>query len=451
MTDRSKGSTITVLRSNTIEVPALRVAIVDEGPEVSVPLGLEPVTIGSSDECQLVLRDRRVSRRHCSITLGDDGVVLRDLASKNGTFLGEIAVREAVLVPEVIFTVGMTRLAVRVVGAPAVLELHPTPQFGEALGGSLVMRALFARLAEAAQSDETILLLGESGTGKELLARGIHDMSPRRDGPFVVMDGGSISPNLIEAELFGNVRGAFTGAVDARVGLLQHADGGTLFLDEIGELPLDVQPKLLRALEARQFRAVGSNKWQPFHARIVAATHRDLRAAVRDGTFRSDLYYRLAVIEARVPPLRERKDDLELLVDRFLASQTPPLTRHDLPKTTMAMLRSHSFPGNVRELRNVLTRLALFPRLGLDALEPIRKRTLDPGAHDNDAEGWSQLFDLPLREAREHLVERFESSYLEAKLKDHAGNVGRTAQSAGVSRQMIYRLLERYGLRPGEV
>src|ERR1019366_649020 len=265
--------------------------------------------------------------------------------------------------------VGQWRLTLRVAGAPREVALSGSARFGEAVGGTLVMRALFARLEGAATTDETVLLVGESGTGKELLARAIHDASARRDHAFVVFDCSAVAPTLVESELFGFVKGAFTAPDRERAGIFEQAHGGTLFLEEVGELPVDLQPKLLRALEARQFRRVGGNAWQAFDARIVAATHRDLAARMKSGEFRQDLYYRLAVLEARSPPLRERRDDIELLVERFLAAQTPPLTVHDLPPNSLAMLRAHDWPGNVRELKNTLARLVVFQDAGHDVLD----------------------------------------------------------------------------------
>jgi transcriptional regulator with PAS, ATPase and Fis domain len=299
------------------------------------------------------------------------------------------------------------------------------------------MRALFARLEVAAATHETVLLVGESGTGKELLARAIHDASPRRDGPFVVFDCSAVAATLVESELFGFVKGAFTGADRDRAGIFEQAHGGTLFMDEVGELPLDLQPKLLRALEARQTRRVGANAWHPFDARIVAATHRDLAGRMKSGAFREDLYYRLAVLEARVPPLRERRDDVELLAERFLAGQSPPLTVHDLPPGSLAMLHTHDWPGNVRELRNALARMVVFQ-------EPA-ETTLDAAGAGSSAKG--ALLRLPLREARQQIIEKFEQTYIAAQLEAHGGNVTRAAEAVGVSRQFFHRLIERYRLR----
>ncbi len=445
MTTRREPVTATLIHRNAVQLPALRLETVDAEHPQFVPLGLEPRTIGSGDDCDLVLQDRRVSRRHCSVHLTEQGLVLRDLGSKNGTFVGELQIREVLLAPDVFVSLGGARIVVREVGAPTVLELSSNARFGAVVGGSTVMRALFAKLARAANIDESILLRGESGTGKELLAHGVHAHGPRKDGPFVIFDCGAVSPNLIEADLFGSVKGAYTGATD-RAGVLEAANGGTLFLDEIGELPLDLQPRLLRALEARQFRRVGANRYVPFDARIVAATHRDLRAGMRNGTFREDLFYRLVVVELTVPPLRERGDDLEMLVELFLSRLTPPRTLDTLPPNTMRMLRSYAFPGNVRELNNVLARLVTFPELGVEAFEALGGAR--PTNADIDARAaHGTFFALPLRDAREQIVERFEASYLGEKLREHNGNVSRAARAAGVSRQFFYRLLERYGMR----
>lgn len=438
-------ATLTTLRRDAVELPLLELVITPPGgaPPMTAALGLSPLALGTSADCDVVLADSRISRRHCSVQLDERGVIVRDLGSKNGTFVRGVRVYEAELEASSVVEIGGTRIVVRAIGSTTEVALSPAARFGACLGGTVVMRALFARLEKAAATSESVLLLGESGTGKELLARAVHDASPRRDHPFAIFDCGAVAPNLIESELFGYVKGAFTGANEDRAGLLEQAGEGTLFIDEIGELPLALQPKLLRALEAHEYRPVGSSAWRPFRGRIVAATHRDLKARVGDGTFRADLYFRLAVLEARVPPLRERRDDIELLVEHFLAHQVPPKTVLDLPPNALTMLKAHEWPGNARELRNTVARLVLFPHLGseiFDGPEGSTRSGASLGSLD-------ELTKLPLREAREQVVERFEREYLAAKLAEFDGSVQRAAESMGVSRQFVHRLVERYGLK----
>jgi transcriptional regulator with PAS, ATPase and Fis domain len=435
--------TLTTISERGVLLPPVVVTVTPEGGSpVEAPLGMAPLVVGTSPECDLVVADARVSRRHCELRLGLRGLLLRDLDSKNGTFLGEVPVLEIGLPVGVAVTLGSSRLSVRVDGAPSVVALSDAERFGEAIGRSVVMRALFAKLERAAATTETLLLLGESGTGKEVLAKAIHAASGRRDEPFVVFDCSAVAPSLVEAELFGVARGAFTGAATARAGLLEEAHGGTLFIDEIGELPLDLQPKLLRALEEKKVRRLGSSEWVRCDARVVAATHRNLRAQVAAGAFRLDLYYRLAVVEIAVPALRERKDDIPLLVDRFLAMKDPPRTAADLPPRAAELLQAYDWPGNVRELRNVVARLVLFPEL-VDELGGAPPSPPPPAAPEPP----SPLLDLPLLEAREIVLERFERSYVSVKLQQHRGNISHAADAMGVSRQLVYRLVERYGLK----
>jgi transcriptional regulator with PAS, ATPase and Fis domain len=443
--DRGEAATtLTTIHRRSARVPSLLVVATQaNGVEITHPLGLAPVTVGTSPECALTVEDGAVSRQHCALSVTTKGVVVRDLDSKNGTFIGGVEIDQGYLPASSFARIGSVTLRLRVMGEPTEVALWPAARFGDALGGSIVMRALFALLHQAAQTPETILLTGESGTGKELLARAIHDESPRKDAPFVVFDAGAVAPALLESELFGHVPGAFTGASAARAGLLAQAHGGTLMMDEIGELPLDLQPKLLRALESRQFRPVGGNAWQAFDARVIAATHRDLRAGVANGTFRQDLFFRLAVIQARVPALRERRDDIELLVERFLAAQIPPRTVFDLAPGALAMLIRHDWPGNVRELKNTVARLALFPELGQAAL--------DPGGVEGQVLGqFDALLGLSWRDARERMTDRFEALYVAAKLREHEGNVAKAAAQMGVSKQLVYRLMVRHGLAAKE-
>jgi transcriptional regulator with PAS, ATPase and Fis domain len=435
-----ESPTLTIARRSgveSVELPGARVVLTHEdGSEEVAPLGLEAVWVGTSAECRLVAKDPNVSRMHCRLALSPDGVAIRDPGSKNGTWVGGLRIREAILPVGEAVTIGRSTVRVDLGGKGESVPLAREARFGEARGKSTLMRALFAKLARAAQGESSVLLLGESGTGKELLARAVHDESPRKERPFVVLDCSAIAPTLIEAELFGHVKGAFTGAEQGRAGYFEAADGGTIFLDEVGELPLELQPRLLRAIEAKEIRPVGGQEFRRTDVRVVAATHRDLAARVASGSFRQDLYYRLAVVELSVPPLRDRKEDIPLLVDHFLRSETPPRALADLGPNALELLAAHDWPGNVRELRNTIARLLLFPDLGQEALGPSR----------GDEGPLGRLGKLPLREARDALVADFEARYLALKLAEAKGSVSALAQAIGVSRQFAYRLLERYGL-----
>lgn len=444
----SAQGTLTDIRTDSVELPNLRVVLVPaRGKKLEAPLGLSPIVVGSDPECDLLAVDPRVSRKHCEVRRDGGAVLVRDLGSKNGTFIDGVAIREAYIEPKRTVTLGGARLMLEASRGSARLPLSRGVQFGKALGASVPMRALFANLERAAQTDETVVLLGESGTGKELLARGVHDFSMRRTGPFIVFDCSAVAPTMLEAELFGYVKGAFTGAIQSHAGVFEQAHGGTLFIDELGELPPELQPKLLRALEARQVRRIGATEWMHVDVRIVAATHRDLRARVASGQFREDLYYRLAVVEAWVPPLRDRRDDIPLLVDHFLAGMSPRRSWADLPPNAPELLRAHEWPGNVRELRNTVARLILFPQSGPQSSPPGQPQspTPRPSAFDGASHAQS-LLGLPLKEAREVMVEQFERSYIKAKLGEHASNVSRAAEAMGVSRQFLHRLMERYGI-----
>jgi DNA-binding NtrC family response regulator len=290
------------------------------------------------------------------------------------------------------------------------------------------MRALFALVEQAAASDSTVLIEGESGTGKEVLAEALHRASPRAERPFLVVDCGAIAPSLVESELFGHEKGAFTGADRLRIGALEEASGGTLFLDEIGELPLEQQVKLLRALESREVRRLGASKPKSIDVRVIAATHRRLDKLVASSQFRQDLYYRLAVIKVHVPSLRDRPEDILLLARRFLAELKPSLDPSALLSDAVSTaLVSHRWPGNVRELRNVVQRLVLVGELATELRAPVA-----PPDYDT---------------ARRQALDDFERDYCKSILTHAGGNVSRAAAAAGLSRQMLHRLLRKHDLR----
>jgi transcriptional regulator with PAS, ATPase and Fis domain len=405
------------------------------GVRKDVALKLAPVIVGSGP-CDLSIDDRSVSRTHCSLTLTTEGVVLRDLDSKNGTFLGNTRVMTILLEPGVRVRLGDSQLWVEG-GEELILPLHREPTFGEVLGATPIMRVLFAELSRAAPLNESIVIQGESGTGKELLARAVHAQSQRRNGPFVVVDCAALSPSLAEAELFGAEEGAFTGQTRARVGLMEQAHGGTLFLDEVGELPLELQPRFLRALEAKEVQPLGGGSPRRADMRVIAATHRNLHSQVATGAFRKDLYYRLAVLEVRVPPLRERLEDLELLVEHFLKEQVPPRSLRDLPAGVLELFRSHAWPGNVRELRNAVVRLLVGAEVGTQLLQSV----------EGEKVGDAAFRGLTLRDARNAVLSSFERRYVMQMLEAHRGNVTAAARAMGVSRQIVHRLMARHQLR----
>jgi two-component system response regulator GlrR len=309
------------------------------------------------------------------------------------------------------------------------------------------MRAVFALLEQAAASEATVLIEGETGTGKEATAEAIHSESTRRDGPFIVVDCGAIPPQLLESELFGHERGSFTGAVTSRRGAFQAASGGTIFLDEIGELGIDLQPKLLRALERREVKPVGATHYTPIDVRVLAATNRNLREEVTARRFRSDLYYRVAVLRVRLPPLRERHDDIGVLMEHILETMgaaTRPEARALRTEAFMKEVSRHTWPGNVRELRNYIERC-------LATREQLPPQELE-GPLEEQRAGTGSAIDItqPLKTAREACVSDFERRYLTELLKHHADNVTAAARAAGVDRIHFYRLLWKHGLRSRE-
>jgi len=313
------------------------------------------------------------------------------------------------------------------------LALSPRTELAGLVGRSVAMRACFALLERAAASDATILLEGETGTGKSKAARAVHQLGARANGPFVTVDCGALPATLLESELFGHRKGAFTGAVEDRVGVLEAAQEGTVFLDEVGELPLDLQPKLLKALEDREVRRVGTNAYRPIDVRLIAATNRELRAEVNIGRFRADLFYRLAVVRVTIPPLRQRPEDIAPITQSLLATlgATPEAAALCTPEF-VRRLEVSSWPGNVRELRNHLERCLVFN----DALPPTADQ-VDTPASVVDAR-------LPYAESRRRALDSFERAYVNALLDAHGGNVAQSADAAGLDRAYLYKLMRRH-------
>jgi transcriptional regulator with GAF, ATPase, and Fis domain len=409
----------------------------ETGPRKCVITGR--TTVGSAPGAQVRIADREVSRLHAELEPTDRGTWVRDLGSRNGTFVDALQVAAALLPDGAHIRVGGTDVVLRYPAEASPIELWPHDRFGGLIGASTPMRELFAQMSRVANADAPVLILGETGTGKELVARAIHDASARASGPFVIVDCAALASSLIEGELFGHARGAFTGAVTARAGSFEAAHGGTIFLDEIGELPLALQPKLLRALESRTIKRLGESDHRPVDARLVAATHRDLRRMVNAGAFREDLYFRVAVLPLVLPPLRARKGDIALLFRHFLAGRQPvePVSERELAE--MPWL------GNVRELRNFVERACAIG--AKDELQSSRATGEAPAGAPAAAEASSPVtFDQPFKEFRERWIDQGEREYLQRLLDRHGRNVPAAAEAAGLDRTYVYRLIRKHGL-----
>jgi transcriptional regulator with PAS, ATPase and Fis domain len=391
--------------------------------------------IGADQRADLVLDDPSLSRFHCEIEVERGRPILHDLGSRNGTFVDGVPVIDAPLRDGALLLLGRTQLRFEIGTRNVDVTLSPHDRFGRLVGGSIPMRAAYASLEAAAAGDITVLLQGESGTGKDVAAESLHMMSARRDAPFVVVDCGAIPDNLLEVELFGHEAGAFTGATVARAGAFEAAHGGTLFLDEVGELALELQPKLLRAIDRREIQRVGSTKRMPVDVRIVAATNRNLKEDVNQRRFRSDLYFRLAVLVVRMPPLRDRMSDIPALVAAILeriGDRKSPIARALESGERLPELLRHAWPGNVRELRNYIE----------------RSLAGQPATTDDDASAGEAIdISQPLRTVRDRQIRRIERQYLERLLAAHEGNVSAAARVAEIDRVHLHRLIAKHGLK----
>jgi two-component system, NtrC family, response regulator HydG len=441
----SKTVLITQQESSGSTPPRRCQLVVIDGPDAgrAVALGEEPVRVGTREGCGLRLSDPRVSGEHLEVQAEGTGFRVKDLGSRNGTLYEGSRMGEARVRAGATFKVGRSFLRIQAEGQPWEVAPSQARRFGELVGESLAMRELFAMLEHVAPTDTTVLLQGETGTGKEVVARAVHEASPRRKGPFVAVDCGALPEGLVESELFGHVRGAFTGALAARSGAFVRANGGTLFLDELAGIPPSVQARLLRVLEERRVRPVGGDAEQAVDVRVVAASRVDLSLAVAEGTFRPDLYYRLAVVTLPLPPLRQRREDLPLLVTELLRRRgfEPGAIRGQ----GLELLSGHDWPGNVRELRNVLERaLVLSPRA--HGFEELRL-SLQP--HGSAPEVPLRT-DLPFVEAKQAVVDAFERHYLRDVLARAGGNLSEAARQSGVDRKHLRALARRHGLLPEE-
>jgi DNA-binding NtrC family response regulator len=474
-------------------VPPTKVSYLDRGPTLHLrrctlasaddpaqewAFDKEEVRLGSMDDNDIVLRDDTVSRYHCKIVQEDTGYVLVDLRSTNGTFVNKVRVREAFLKPGCTVSVGQTNMRFNAHEEEVQIVPSQSTRCGSLIGGNARMREIYAILEKIAPTATTVVIEGETGTGKEVVAQTIHSLSPRAKGELVVFDCGAVPPNLIESELFGHEKGSFTGAMMTRQGLFELADGGTLFLDELGELPIDLQPKLLRALEQREVRRVGSSKAIKVDVRIIAATNRNLEDEVRAGRFRQDLFYRLSVVRLHLPALRERADDIPLLVSHFLKNASynrggdNTQRVKQIARDAMGALQTYPWPGNVRELVNVMERAVSFcdgdtltasdlPDYVRSARPPAPSRAdtkrgaTHPGAiaagaataavaprPPDDLLGEGVTF----KDAKERWVASFERDYIVSLLRRHGGNISHAARDADIDRKYFRKLMKKYDI-----
>ena len=412
------------------------IARTPDGKELTVDV--DPVVVGREEGAHIRLSDQEVSSIHCELRAVNEGILVRDLGSTNGSFVGSVRIREGIVTTKSELLVGQTKIALEPQQAKQKVDVGFSDRFGELVGASPKMRRVFGVLEKVAKTPLSILILGETGTGKEVVAKSVHLASERKDKPFVVVDCGSIPGSLAESLLFGHEKGAFTGATDRKKGALADADGGTLFLDELGELPLDLQPKLLRALAERQVKRVGGSAFEPIDVRVLAATRRDLSVEMNAGRFRSDLYFRIAQVRVELAPLRERLDDLPLLVEEVCKRAGKPGATDVVLDWIEKRLAGHDWPGNVRELVNVAqvaATLADTPEAIDDVLTLARDGNEAPRAPQT-----------AFAESKRAAVASFERDYFTQLARGAKGNVSEMARQSGMERHHVRAYLRKYGI-----
>ncbi|MCE9668867.1 sigma 54-interacting transcriptional regulator [Myxococcus stipitatus] len=440
------GETLVVDPRTTVKLHKCKLAVVS-GPDSgrSVISDKERLRCGAHPGNDLVLvEDRTASRHHFEIQFTERGYLLVDLGSTNGTFLDGRRIERAYLSSGSQIRAGSSVLTFAPLDEEVTIEPDRDGELCGMVGQSMKMRQIFGLIKKIAPLDVSVIIQGETGTGKELVARAIHELSGRQRAPMEVLDCGAIPPNLIESELFGHEKGAFTGAVTSRPGAFERAHGGTIFLDELGELRLDLQPKLLRVLENREVRRVGGNDVIEVDCRVIAATNRDLMKEIQAGNFREDLYFRLSVITIQLPPLRQRRDDIPLILRGALSD--PEVARKHGKKRfsaeAMGLLMAYAWPGNVRELMNVLSHVLTFSEG-----EEIQPAHLPPRVRGQAREGPLPFNEhLSFKDAKEQLLENFEREYVTSVLTRCEGNLSRAARESGLHRKSIERLVKKYQL-----
>jgi DNA-binding NtrC family response regulator len=408
-------------------------------------IDVDPLVVGRDAAAQIVVDDQEVSAFHCELRAVSEGILVKDLGSTNGTFLGAVRVREAIAASPCELLVGRTRVHLEP-QAKRKVDVGFSDRFGPLVGSSPRMRRVFSVLEKVAGTPLSVLIVGETGTGKELVAKAVHDASERKAAPFVVVDCGSIPPTLAESILFGHEKGAFTGANERRKGALSEADGGTLFLDELGELPTELQPKLLRALSEKQVKRVGGNAFEPIDVRVLAATRRDLGAEMNAGRFRSDLFFRIAQVRVELPPLRERLSDLQPLVEEVCKRVGRPEHVQTVLTWIEQRMASHDWPGNVRELMNVASVAAtLADEPG--AIDDVLTLARDEAGHDLPRTGTSGEDGAgSFGEEKRTAIAAFEREYFTGLARRSKGNVSEMARQSGMERHHVRAYLRKYGI-----
>ncbi len=438
--------TLVVENRTTLKVRKCRLTV-SAGPDQTKELisDKERIRIGAHSSNDLVLsEDRTASRHHFEIQYTERGYLLVDLNSTNGTFLDGRRIERAYLSPGSQMRAGSSTLTFSPIDEEVTVEPDRDGQLGGMVGQSVKMRQIFGLIKKIAPMDVSVVIQGETGTGKELVARAIHENSSRKKGPMVVLDCGAIPPNLIESELFGHEKGAFTGAINSRPGAFERANGGTIFLDELGELRLDLQPKLLRVLENREVRRVGGNEVLEVDVRLIAATNRDLVKEIQAGNFREDLYFRLSVIGIQLPPLRQRRDDIPHILRKEL-SDPEIVSKHGrkhFSPGALSVLQAYPWPGNIRELMNVLSHVLTFT--DGDEIDASHLPARVQGQQKEQPLPFNEH--LSFKDAKEQLLENFEREYITQVLRRCDGNISRAARESGLHRKSIERLVKKYTL-----
>ncbi len=406
--------------------------VVTNGPDEGnrMPLSQGILKVGRSAHANLVLSDKTVSNIHLELESGATGVHIRDMGSTNGTLVDGQRIQS--LVVDVGSEIQVGNSSLKVFLEEETVPLSP-PSLGRLVGKCPKMQEVYQWIKKGAKSSVSILIQGETGCGKELVAREVHRLSDRSAGPFITIDCSAIPKDLIESELFGHEKGSFTGASNQRQGAFELAEGGTIFLDEIGELPIEMQPKLLRVLEEKHFKRIGGSKQMDSDFRVVAATNRWLDQEVIKGNFRQDLYFRLYVIPIFLPPLRERKDDIPLLAQHFLKGKSI-----HLPQPTLDKLTEHDWPGNVRELRNALER-------GVVMMEGVTLRTDDLLFLGNSKKKGSAMLSVESEDfSPPASLEEIEKQVIQRSLKIHKGDKKAVATELGIALSTLYEKIRRF-------